>query len=177
MNFLKHLRNNWKYTLTAIVILAAVLPIFYSEIASNGLSKTTATSYWGYTNTIAMTIIALSSPLLGSIGDYTSKRKRFLFVFAVTGMIATGLLFLVQKGQWIMASVLFIFGRIGFAGDNIFYDSLLPYVANEKIIDQGYRQNCKQTVGDRALKRDVENKEKDRPDGDLQHHTGQKAIT
>lgn len=127
---------DWANSAFATTILAAVFPIFYSEIAANGLPKATATSYWGYTNTIAMMIIALSSPLLGSIGDYTSKRKRFLFIFAAMGIIATGFLFFIQRGQWFIASVLFIFGRMGFGGGNIFYDSLLPYVAHENIIDQ-----------------------------------------
>ncbi len=127
---------DWANSAFATTILAAVFPIFYSEIAANSLPKTTATSYWGYTNTIAMIIIALSSPLLGSIGDYTSKRKRFLFVFASMGITATGFLFFIQRDQWLMASALFIFGRMGFGGGNIFYDSLLPYVAPENIIDQ-----------------------------------------
>lgn len=127
---------DWANSAFATTILAAVLPIFYSEIAANGLPKTTATSYWGYTNTLAMIVIALSSPLLGSIGDYTSKRKRFLFVFAANGITATCLLFFIKEGQWLLASILFIFARIGFGGGNIFYDSLLPYVAHEKIIDQ-----------------------------------------
>ena len=127
---------DWANSAFATTILAAVFPIFYSEIAANSLPKTTSTGYWGYTNTIAMSIIALSSPVLGSIADYTSKRKLFLFVFASMGIAATGFLFFIRRDQWIMASALFIFGRMGFGGGNIFYDSLLPYVAHENIIDQ-----------------------------------------
>lgn len=127
---------DWANSAFATTILAAVLPIFYSEVAANGISKTTATSYWGYTNTIAMVVVAFSSPILGSIADYTSKRKRFLLIFTGMGVTATGLLFLIHQGQWLAASALFILGRIGFGGGNIFYDSLLPFVAHEEIIDQ-----------------------------------------
>ncbi|MGA1794934.1 MAG: MFS transporter [bacterium] len=127
---------DWANSAFATTILAAVLPIFYSEVAANGIPKTTATSYWGYTNTIAMVVVAFSSPILGSIADYTAKRKRFLFLFTAMGVTATGLLFLIQQGQWLAASALFILGRIGFGGGNIFYDSLLPFVAHEEIIDQ-----------------------------------------
>ncbi|MGA1790520.1 MAG: MFS transporter [bacterium] len=127
---------DWANSAFATTMLAAVLPIFYSEIAAKGMSKTTATSYWGYTNTLAMIIIASSSPFLGAMGDYTSKRKRFLSFFITIGIIATGTMFLIKEGQWLLASALFIFGRIGFGGGNIFYDSLLPFVAHKENMDQ-----------------------------------------
>ena len=127
---------DWANSAFATTILTAVLPIFYSLVAANGLPKATATSYWGFTNSIAMIIIALSSPLLGSIGDHTARRKRFLFGFASIGITSTALLFLIKEGQWLFASILFVFGWIGFGGGNVFYDSLLPFVAQEHIIDQ-----------------------------------------
>ncbi|MDP6625471.1 MAG: MFS transporter, partial [Nitrospinota bacterium] len=49
---------DWANSAFATTIMAAVLPSFYSSVASANLEKTTASSYWGYTNTIAMLIIA-----------------------------------------------------------------------------------------------------------------------
>jgi UMF1 family MFS transporter len=38
--------------------------------------------------------------------------------------------------MWIYASLLYIFGRVGFGGANIFYDSLLPHVTGSEEIDR-----------------------------------------
>jgi UMF1 family MFS transporter len=47
----------------------------------------------------------------------------------------TAALFFIQKGQWAWAIAFYAVGIIGFSGANIFYDALLPAVADEKDID------------------------------------------
>ncbi|MFV1950868.1 MAG: MFS transporter [Nitrospinota bacterium] len=127
---------DWANSAFATTIMAAVLPVFYSSVAAAGLTKTQATSYWGYTNTIGMLIIAVSAPILGAIADHSGTRKKFLCAFASVGIVFTGLMVLISTGDWLMASILFIMARLGFAGANIFYDSLLPHVAGRDKIDQ-----------------------------------------
>jgi MFS-type transporter involved in bile tolerance (Atg22 family) len=57
-------------------------------------------------------------------------------VFVGIGILSTGLLVLVETGDWMLASILFILGRVGFSGANVFYDALLPHVAREEDRDQ-----------------------------------------
>ena len=127
---------DWANSAFATTIMAAVLPEFYSSVAGSTLDKTTATSYWGYSNTIAMLLIAIAAPILGAIGDHSGAKKRFLGGFAFVGIVATGLLIGIGSGMWVFASLLYIFGRVGFGGGNIFYDSLLPHVASPEEIDR-----------------------------------------
>ncbi len=127
---------DWANSAFATTIMAAVLPAFYSAVAAVTLGKTIASSYWGYTNTIAMFIVAVLAPILGAMADHGRARKKYLGVFASFGILFTGLLVLVSSGDWLMASIFYIVGRIGFAGGNIFYDALLPHVAGEDRIDQ-----------------------------------------
>ena len=127
---------DWANSAFATTIMAAVLPEFYSSVAGSTLDLTIATSYWGYSNTIAMFTIAITAPILGAIGDHSAAKKRFLFGFAFIGILATGLLICIGSGMWLYASLLYIFGRIGFGGANIFYDSLLPHVAEPDEIDR-----------------------------------------
>jgi MFS-type transporter involved in bile tolerance (Atg22 family) len=63
-------------------------------------------------------------------------KKRFLTLFAGMGIIATAMLVLVSTGDWLLASILFVLGRIGFTAANVFYDALLPHVAREKDQDR-----------------------------------------
>ncbi len=126
---------DWANSAFATTVMAAVLPEFYSSVAGATLGKTTATSYWGYSNMIAMLMIALTAPILGAIADHSVAKKKFLGLFALVGVLATSLLICIGSGMWFYASLLYIFGRIGFGGGNIFYDSLLPHVARADEID------------------------------------------
>ena len=127
---------DWANSAFATTIMAAVLPFFYSSVAGANLSKTTASSYWGYTNTVAMLIVAFSAPVLGALADHWGMKKKFLAGFAILGIIATAFLVSVSRGDWLLASFLYILGMLGFSGGNNFYDSLLPHVAGDGEIDR-----------------------------------------
>ena len=91
---------------------------------------------------ISLIIVAIIAPILGTVSDVMRGKKKFLSIFAGLGIVATGLLVLVKSGNWLLASLLFIFGRVGFAGANVFYDALLPHVAKvedqDKVSSRGY---------------------------------------
>ena len=127
---------DWANSAFATTIMAAVLPIFYSSVAAAELSKTTASSYWGYTNTIAMLIVAFTAPVLGALADHSGIKKKFLAAFAALGILSTAGLVGVGRGDWLLASSLYILGMVGFSGGNNFYDSLLPHVAGDQEIDR-----------------------------------------
>ncbi|MEJ2304388.1 MAG: MFS transporter [Anaerolineales bacterium] len=124
---------DWANSAFATTILAAVLPIYYSQVAGATLpSAAVATAYWSAGLSISLLIVAILSPILGTISDVMRGKKRFLAVFFGLGIVATGLLVLVKTGDWLLASLLFILGRIGFTAANVFYDALLPHVAREE---------------------------------------------
>ena len=124
---------DWANSAFATTILAAVLPAYYSQVAGATLpSPAVATQYWSIGLSIALFIAAILSPILGTISDVMRGKKRFLTVFAGIGIVATGLLVLVDTGDWLLASILFIIGRLGFTAANVFYDALLPHVAREE---------------------------------------------
>jgi len=126
---------DWANSAFATTIMAAVLPTFYSAVAGAGLPGNRATVYWGYTSSIALLINAFMGPVLGAIADYLGTKKRFLSLFASFGIFFTSLLVVVTTGQWLLASVLYTLGYIGFGGANVFYDSLLPHIASSEDID------------------------------------------
>jgi UMF1 family MFS transporter len=128
---------DWANSAFATTILAAVLPIYYSQVAGANLaSPAIATAYWSRGLSIGILIVAVISPILGTVSDIMRGKKRFLAIFAGLGILATGLLILVETGDWMLASILFILGRVGFSGANVFYDALLPHVAREDDIDR-----------------------------------------
>lgn len=127
---------DWANSAFATTIMAVILPIYYSTIAEGSLTSIQTTSYWAYTNSIALILVAIISIALGTIADFRGEKKRFLTIFALIGIAATAFMFFLTSGDWIFASILFIIGNIGFAGANVFYDSLLPHIAKKNDIDQ-----------------------------------------
>jgi UMF1 family MFS transporter len=134
---------DWANSAFATTILAALLPPYFSSVAGSTLpSAATATAYWTLTGSISLFIVALLSPVLGTISDVMRGKKKFLSFFLTIGVLFTGLLVMVNTGDWLLAALLFVFARIGFAGANVFYDALLPHVAREedqdRVSTQGY---------------------------------------
>ncbi len=133
---------DWANSAFATTIMAAVLPVYYSSVAASSLEPYQATSAWGYTTTIALLLAAVLTPILGTYADVRGSKKKFLTLFAMIGVFGTALLFFVQTGDWLKASIFFIIGNIGFSGSLVFYDSLLPHVARpdeiDKVSSKGY---------------------------------------
>ncbi len=134
---------DWANSAFSTTIMAAVLPVYYSSVAGATLpSEAKATQYWTIGLSVSIFIIAILSPILGTISDIKRGKKLFLALFVGLGVIGTGLLVLVGTGDWMMASIFFVLGRIGNGAANVFYDALLPHVAKEedqdRVSTQGY---------------------------------------
>ena len=128
---------DWANSAFATTIMAAMFPPFYrSLVTSAGLADSAATAYWGYTASVALLLIALIAPVLGAIADYTGGKKRYIAAFVVLGVVSTAAFVFIGTDTWFLASVLYIGGNVGFAGANIFYESLLPHIAQRDDIDQ-----------------------------------------
>jgi UMF1 family MFS transporter len=133
---------DWANSAFVTTITAAVLPVYFSNVAASHLPAHIRTAYWGYTTTIALLIVALLGPVMGAMADFSGAKKRFLTIFALIGIAGAALLFFVTEGDWLMASLFYIIGSVGFGSANVFYDSLLPHVADENerdmISSKGY---------------------------------------
>jgi len=126
---------DWANSAFATTVMAGFFPIFFKQYWSYGADVNMSTAQLGFGNSIAGIFVALMAPVLGAIADRGSAKKKFLIFFAYLGVLMTAALFLIQKGDWGWAIFVYIMGIIGFSGANIFYDSLLPGVADEDKID------------------------------------------
>ena len=127
---------DWANSAFATTVMAAILPIYYVRVAGSTIPGNVALAYWGYTAATALLIIVVISPVLGAMADYMGAKKKFLAAFMAMGVLATAALSLVGPGQWVLASVFYIFGNIGFTGSIVFYASLLPHIADDSEMDR-----------------------------------------
>jgi UMF1 family MFS transporter len=122
---------DWAASSAQTTIAVVVFPIYFTAVAGAGRPEGQAASYWFLANGIALAITTVLSPILGTISDYAAVKKRMLGVFLGVGVSACGLMYLIQRGDLLFASVLFIFANLGMQGSYVFYEALLPHVAKE----------------------------------------------
>ena len=127
---------DWANSAFMTTVVAGFFPVFFKLYWNQGVDPNTSTARLGWANSVASLTIALLAPMLGAIADRGSRKKRFLVFFAYLGCLMTAGLFLVHEGSWEVATLLYVFGIIGFSGSNIFYDSLLPTVARGDSVDR-----------------------------------------
>ncbi|MBN2687305.1 MAG: MFS transporter [Deltaproteobacteria bacterium] len=126
---------DWANSAYATTVMAGFFPVFFKQFFCFGTDAVTSTARLGFANAVAGVVIALCAPVLGAIADRGAAKKKFLAFFMFLGVVMTCSLALVAQGQWVLGVFLYIMGTIGFSGGNIFYDSLLPFVAPEHRFD------------------------------------------
>ena len=127
---------DWANSAFATTVMAGFFPAFFQRYWSLGVDPTVSTSRLGFANGVAGFVVAVLAPALGAIADRCGRRKRFLIAWSLIGIVGTGLLWFVGRGEWAAAAALFVVGSIGFAAANVFYDALLLDVAAEAELDR-----------------------------------------
>lgn len=120
---------DWANSAYATVVLAGFFPLFFKQYWAAGLETTESTFWLGAANSGSSLLIVLLAPLMGAAADRADARKRYLWRFALLGIVATATLWFVGKGAWGAAAALFALATVGFMGANVFYDALLMRVA------------------------------------------------
>ncbi|MDY0123279.1 MFS transporter [Sulfurimonas sp.] len=126
---------DWANSAYATTVMAGFFPLFFKSYYSADVAATTSTAHLGFASSISSLVIVLIAPLLGSIADVYSLKKRYLFLFSYLGILMSAMLSLVGAGEWQAALFIYILGNIGFMGSNIFYDGLLKSVSTKKSVD------------------------------------------
>jgi UMF1 family MFS transporter len=120
---------DWANSAFMVVIITAIFPIYFASVAAADLAPSVATYRFTIATTIGLAIIAVLSPLLGTIADFAAAKKKLLGVFLALGVASVGMMYFIQRGDWLLAAILFVLSNIGANGSFVFYDALLPHVA------------------------------------------------
>ena len=115
------------------LIVTVAYSVYFREVVV-GASDNRGDRLWGTANFLAMAIVALTSPVLGAIADYSGRKKLFLVLTTLQTVVATALLALVGPGEVAAGIAIYVVATIGFEGGYVFYNAFLPDVSTPKTI-------------------------------------------
>jgi UMF1 family MFS transporter len=107
------------------VITVTVFGVYFSNrIVGNETGR--GDLLWGLVVSCSMMIVALSSPLLGSIADRAGVRKKMLALYTGLCIICVALFTTIEPGMIAWAFLLAVTANIGFEGALVYYNAYLP---------------------------------------------------
>ena len=127
---------DWANSAFMATVVAAVFPIYFATVAGAGLDPEVASFRFAATTFVALSITAVLSPVIGAVADFAGIKKKMLGSFLALGVVATACMFFIQRGDWLLAAILFGLANVGATASFVFYDSLLPHIANTEEMDR-----------------------------------------
>ena len=110
----------------AAVVLLAVYSAYFQGTIVGGAE---GSRLWGMAVGIAMLVVAVTSPFLGAIADYSGSKKKFLGFYTLMTCFFTASLFFATPGSVAIGMSFFILAEIGYRSAQVFYNGLLPEIA------------------------------------------------
>lgn len=113
------------------VISAVVFPVYFVSVIAGGTTGQ-GDLWWGRAISLSMAFVAITSPFLGGLVDYSGKRKRLLFLYTFLCVLAVASFSLLHKGMLLEGFVLIVLANIGMEGGLVFYNSFLPEITRDE---------------------------------------------
>jgi len=137
---------DWANSVYPLVITTAIFPIFYEAVVPQTVDffnfKFINTELYSYIISLSFIIVAVLSPILSGIADYTGNKEKFMKFFCYLGSLSCISLFFFSAQHIELSLVSVLLASIGFWGSLVFYNAYLPEIAtpdlHDKISAQGF---------------------------------------
>ena len=139
---------DWANSVYPLVITSSIFPIYWSSVikqithTDSGQSpvdflgmRVPGSSLNQYAISFSFLLIALVSPFLTSLADFSGRKKLFLQIFCYLGAASCAGLFFFSAETLTLSTFVFIAATVGFSGSIVFYNSYLPEISTEAKYD------------------------------------------
>ena len=131
---------DWANSSYVLVITSAIFPAYYNQVTRlNGSGVVEVfgipmenTAVYSINMGLAFGIVAIISPMLSSISDYTGNQKGFMRLFCYLGVLGCTMLFWFEgRDQLYIGLMGTLLSTVGYSGSIVFYNSYLPAIATK----------------------------------------------
>ena len=118
-----------------ILLVTTTIPIFFKGLAeAEGIDTVYASGLWASVTAASVLILAVLSPFLGAVADYSGMKRRLFLAALALGLAGLAGLCLTANPYVYLA--LFVAARLGYSACNVFYDAMLTDVTTDARIDR-----------------------------------------
>ena len=141
---------DWANSVYQLTIASTIFPIYYNQITRHGDDfivsffglKVINTVLYSWAIAAAYLLVAIITPMLSSLADYTGRRKSFMQFFTWMGALSCGALYFFNPGNIEFGIIAFALGTVGYGGSIVYYNSFLPVICEpedqDKVSARGY---------------------------------------
>lgn len=142
---------DWANSVYQLTIASAIFPIYYNQVTRSGPNdymvsffglEVINTVLYSWAIAAAYLLVAVFSPMLSSLADYTGRRKSFMQFFTWVGALSCGALFFFDSSNIELGIIAFAMGTLGYGGSIVFYNSFLPVICEpeeqDRVSARGY---------------------------------------
>jgi UMF1 family MFS transporter len=126
---------DWANSTYSTTVMAGFFPVFFKEFWSAGTDPVVTTARLGAAISISSLLMALLSPTLGVVADLKGYKKHLCLFFMFVGVLSCGWMAFIPSGDWWHAILAYGIAMMAYNASCVFYDALLPFVAEENELD------------------------------------------
>ena len=131
---------DWANSVYPLVITSAIFPIFYENVVAEHVvffgCSLVNTELYSYVVSLSFIIVAVSSPLLSGIADYSGSKKSFMKFFCYLGAFSCMSLYFFNSDYLELSMISVLLASVGFWGSLVFYNAYLPEIATSDLHDK-----------------------------------------
>lgn len=120
---------DWGIAPFSIMVITFIFAAYFTSAVA--INKIEGTYQWANATALAGIIIAIASPIVGSIADHGGHHKRWLFSLTAICIAATALLYFVYPtpSSVPLALACLVVGTVAYEVGLVFYNAFLPHIA------------------------------------------------
>lgn len=135
---------DWANSVYSLVITSTIFPVYYNSVTKLGELgdlvsffgiEVVNTVLYSYSISFSFLVIALISPLLSGVADFSGKKLLFMKIFAYIGAVSCVGLYFFDGSNLEFGILCSVLASIGYSGSIVFYNSFLPEIATEEEMD------------------------------------------
>jgi UMF1 family MFS transporter len=130
---------DWAESAFTVVFATFIFPGLYAYLSTEGGGNLTndqsSILYQVIISTISI-LIAIGSPILGTLSDYRGTKNKFFKIFFYIGIVSSALIPLYPYFPWWVVLIPFAIAYLAYNATNVFYDSFLIDVTEDERMDR-----------------------------------------